>query len=58
MVLSVQDNGVGFRAADQDRDGMGIGIMRYRAKVIGAMLELQTQPAHGTQITCKYPLQP
>ncbi len=58
LVLSVQDNGVGFRAADQDRDGMGIGIMRYRAKVIGAMLELHTQPAQGTQITCKYHLQP
>src|SRR5208283_6142473 len=50
LVLSVQDNGVGFRVADQDRDGMGIGIMRYRAKVIGAVLELHTQPAQGTQI--------
>ena len=56
LVLSVQDDGVGFLAADRDRDGMGIGIMRYRAKVIGAVLELQTQPGQGTQITCKYHL--
>ena len=58
LLLSVQDNGTGFRLADQEAAGMGIGIMRYRAKVIGAVLELQTQPGQGTQITCKYHLQP
>ena len=56
LVLSVQDNGVGFQAVDHDQAGMGIGIMRYRAKVVGARLELSTQPDHGTQITCKYQL--
>jgi PAS domain S-box-containing protein len=58
LLLSVNDNGVGFLAGNQDRAGMGIGIMRYRAKVIGATLELQTQPGQGTQINCKYHLQP
>jgi PAS domain S-box-containing protein len=57
LVLSVQDNGIGFQASDRDRDGMGIGIMRYRAKVIGAVLELQAQPGQGTRILCKYHLQ-
>jgi PAS domain S-box-containing protein len=58
LVMTVKDNGVGFQASQQDRTGMGIGIMRYRAKVIGAVLELQSEPAQGTQITCKYHLQP
>jgi signal transduction histidine kinase len=58
LVLSVKDDGVGFLAGNQDRAGMGIGIMRYRAKVIGALLELHSQPGQGTQITCKYHLQP
>jgi len=58
VVLSVKDNGVGFLAGNQDRAGMGIGIMRYRAKVIGAALVVQTQPGQGTQITCRYHFQP
>jgi PAS domain S-box-containing protein len=57
LTLSVRDNGIGFLAGNQARAGMGIGIMRYRAKVIGAVLELQTQPGQGTQITCRYHLQ-
>jgi signal transduction histidine kinase len=57
LLLSVHDNGIGFRVADHDRDGMGISIMRYRAKAIGGVLDLQTQPGLGTQITCKYHLQ-
>jgi two-component system sensor kinase FixL len=58
LLLSVNDNGVGFLTGNQDRSGMGIGIMRYRAKVIGAALELQTQPGQGTRVNCKYHLQP
>lgn len=57
LCLSVHDNGVGFPPADQDRHGMGIGIMRYRAKVIGARLEWLTQPGQGTEIVCKYHVQ-
>ncbi len=57
LVLSVEDNGVGFQATDRDGAGMGIGIMQYRAKAIGAVLELRTQPGRGTQIVCKYHLQ-
>jgi nitrate/nitrite-specific signal transduction histidine kinase len=32
---------------------MGIGIMRYRAKVIGAILELKSEPGQGTKMICK-----
>ena len=53
----MQDNGVGFEPADRDGGGMGIGIMRYRARAVGAVLELSSQPGRGTRITCKYHLQ-
>jgi nitrate/nitrite-specific signal transduction histidine kinase len=33
---------------------MGIRIMRYRAGVIGASLDLQSQPNHGTKVTCVF----
>jgi nitrate/nitrite-specific signal transduction histidine kinase len=33
---------------------MGIRIMRYRARVIGAALDLQSKVNHGTQITCAF----
>jgi len=31
---------------------MGVRIMRYRARMIGASLELKSQPAEGTMVTC------
>ena len=49
--LTIQDNGKGFELTGKSRSGMGIRIMRYRAKVIGATLDLQSQIGHGTQIT-------
>jgi len=50
--LVIQDNGRGFQAPAAGASGMGIRIMRYRARMIGATLELKSQPATGTQITC------
>ena len=50
--LSVKDDGSGFNLGAGNRLGMGIRIMRYRAKVIGATLDLQSQPGRGTLVTC------
>ena len=50
--LVIQDNGRGFQAPAAGASGMGIRIMRYRARMIGATLELKSQPAEGTQVTC------
>jgi PAS domain S-box-containing protein len=52
LKLTVQDDGAGFDVSGKSRSGMGIRIMRYRAKVIGAALDLQSRVNHGTQITC------
>jgi PAS domain S-box-containing protein len=54
LKLTVQDDGTGFQVSGQSRSGMGIRIMRYRAKVIGAALDLQSQINHGTEITCVF----
>jgi len=52
ILLSIRDDGIGFRQAEYERSGMGIGIMRYRAKVIGAALEIKSDPGQGTKIIC------
>jgi PAS domain S-box-containing protein len=54
FALSVQDNGAGFSLPGSSRTGMGIRIMRYRAGVIGATLDLRSQPGKGTILTCEF----
>ena len=49
LVLKVQNNGLPFPDLGSKSTGMGLRIMRYRAKVIGATLDLQSQPGQGTQ---------
>ncbi|MFQ5571965.1 MAG: PAS domain S-box protein [Rhodothermales bacterium] len=51
--LRIQDDGVGFPAElDEERGGMGVRIMHYRARVIGATLEIAGGVDGGTTITC------
>ena len=54
FALSVQDNGAGFDLKGARQTGMGLRIMHYRARVIGATLEVKSQPGHGTQVTCVF----
>ncbi len=52
-VLTVSDNGNGLgQVAGPGSRGMGLRIMEYRAKVIGATLQLVSQPGAGTTVTC------
>ena len=41
-------------AGSQAQTGMGIRIMQYRARVIGATLNLRSTPGHGTEVTCVF----
>jgi signal transduction histidine kinase len=52
--LTIQDDGVGFSPLDKPGGGMGIGIMRYRARVIGATLTLHSVPGSGTAVSCLF----
>lgn len=51
--LSIRDDGIGFHTSSNS-SGMGIRIMRYRARVIGATLSLQSQPGSGTHVICQF----
>jgi signal transduction histidine kinase len=51
VFLSIADNGVGFQT-QTPRHGMGLKIMSYRAKVIGASLQFKSRLNRGTVVTC------
>ena len=53
-LLSVRDTGCGFSQPVTNQDGMGLRILRYRARVIGATLTLQSQPGSGTTVSCLF----
>lgn len=59
LTLTVEDDGIGFKSpAAGQMTGMGIRIMRYRARVMGGTLDLKNRPDHGTQVECKLHLSP
>ena len=53
----VQDNGIGIDIDQiQNVSGMGLRLMKYRAAVIGASLEIRNGNANGTILTCTLPV--
>ena len=54
--LSIKDDGVGFPKSDSKTHGIGLRVMNYRAGMIGASLNIESQPVGGTTVTCQLPL--
>jgi two-component system sensor kinase FixL len=54
--LRVIDNGVGFGKPAHRDSGMGINIMRYRARIIGGTLDIRSTPGEGVRIMCTIPI--
>ena len=57
-VLAIVDNGIGYQngqTASSQPAGMGLSIMRYRAEMIGARLDIAGSPKGGTTVTCTIP---
>lgn len=55
MALTIQDDGIGFDAQTLKHEGLGLGIMRERARSIGARLEVASQPGRGTRLRLNWP---
>ncbi|MDJ0623214.1 MAG: cache domain-containing protein [Desulfocapsaceae bacterium] len=49
LSLIVEDDGCGF-SEDSTQQGIGLHTMKYRAKAIGARLNVKTEPGKGTRI--------
>jgi signal transduction histidine kinase len=54
--LEISDNGRGL--PKDGGSGMGLGIMGYRARTIGAQLTIESRPGKGTSVVCVLPLPP
>jgi signal transduction histidine kinase len=50
--LRVSDDGIGFNPLPGERKGMGLSIMRYRARMISGKLEIQPNSPVGTVVVC------
>jgi two-component system CheB/CheR fusion protein len=55
ILLSIKDDGAGF-SPGQDRGGMGLRIMAYRAEMIGGKLTVQSSEGRGTKVVCTVPV--
>jgi signal transduction histidine kinase len=53
-VLSVSDDGKGIPDRVASAGGMGLGIMRYRAELLGGSLEIRRRTSGGTTVTCRF----
>lgn len=51
MELHIRDDGRGFDPMQVPSGHYGLSIMRERAKAIGAVLSVASQPGHGAEIT-------
>lgn len=56
--LVVENNGRPFDAMPERRSGMGLAIMRQRARLIGAEMEFCSETPAKMRLTCRFPLQP
>jgi signal transduction histidine kinase len=54
-ILVIQDNGSGFDQTGHTTEQMGINIMRERAEIIGASLQVTSHERQGTTVTLSWP---
>ncbi len=58
VTLTVKDDGIGFPESLDAGRGMGLHIMNYRAKMIGAFLDIRRGAGGGTIVICSFHNEP
>lgn len=56
LVLSIVDNGRGFRPEETSGDGLGVQGMKERARLMGGELRVISEPSGGTTVQLAVPL--
>lgn len=57
ITLTVLDNGIGIDL-NRNSKGMGLQIMRYRARTLGGLIDIRRMRGRGTQVRCVVPRAP
>ena len=55
LILKIKDDGSGFAPVEAGRTGMGLRVMHYRARMIGATLSVRQRKQGGVIVTCSAP---
>ena len=55
IYLSIEDDGVGFDVSRTDSPGIGLELMKYRARAIGGSLDITSSPGTGTEVLLRFP---
>ncbi len=53
LTMTIADDGGGLRQSPKSPKGMGVPIMEYRARMIGARLKIEPGSNSGTQVECQ-----
>jgi signal transduction histidine kinase len=57
IALEIEDDGKGVQPGAEPARGMGLHIMNYRARMVGAALTVGHRPGGGTKVSCQVRLQ-
>lgn len=55
VAMTIDDDGCGFECASADSGGLGMRMMRYRAQILGAHLQVESVRGRGTRIAVILP---
>jgi signal transduction histidine kinase len=56
LVLTIRNDGVPFELPEGKKNRMGLRIMNYRARTVGATFDIQPNHKNGTIVTCMLPI--
>jgi PAS domain S-box-containing protein len=55
--LQITDDGIGLPATALEAPGLGLKIMRYRARMVGGEIRLEKNGRRGTRVFCECPVE-
>jgi signal transduction histidine kinase len=58
LLISISDNGLGFRPRENTHDTFGLLGMQERARALGGEVDIHSVPGLGTRVKARLPMQP